>query len=439
MNLAKIIPAARQDFAAASMYLRHKSERTIEEIVASQLKQIARVWEDAVADVPYYAQLVSAGNAPDKIVTWADFAAIPILDRATIRENERQFIRASGPPDGFMQTAGSTGNPIRFGVQHSEGRPQRVVKQATWIECGYQLGADLVLIWGHSHLLGAGWRRWVNHAIRTAKDQLIGYHRANAYTLGAEECIGIARQIVRIRPVGIVGYAAALDLFGRHAARMRDELRGAGIRFLITTAELPPRSDTLEMLRDLFGGCAIVEEFGGVEFGQLGVRIDAREWQTFPDLNILEAIEPRDEPDGHSLIVTTLYPRYLPFVRYKQGDLVDKPRRLKNGHLVGFERLVGRAADMIEMPDGRSVHSVSFFHCIHQEPIVLNIQMIIADQGPRLKLVVSETVDSEFESRIRHRFKQIHPSLGSAPIEYAKDLATNVAGKRRWYIDQRTK
>jgi phenylacetate-coenzyme A ligase PaaK-like adenylate-forming protein len=268
---------------------------------------------------------------------------------------------------------------------------------------------------------------------------LIGYHRANAYTLGKEDCLRIARLILRVRPVGIIGYAAALDLFARHAAGMREDLRAAGVRFVITTAEPPPRADTFDLLRDLFGECAIIEEFGGVEFGQLGVRIDAGQWQTFPDLNILEATEPRDEPDGHSLLVTTLYRRYVPFVRYRQGDLVDGPRRLEHGQLIGFDSLAGRSADMVTMSDGRSVHSVAFFHCIHQEPAVLNIQMVIADEGSRLKLVVSGPVDPGFEPRIRHRLKQVHPLLESAPLEYVQDLATNVAGKRRWYVDQRTK
>lgn len=439
MNLAKIIPATRRDFCAASEYLRRQPAQQGGEIEAMQLQKVCAIWADAVADVPYYARLVSERKAPRAVGSWADFKSIPILDRAMIRDNEKEFVRFSRAPGTFMQTAGSTGNPIRFGVWQDEGGPQRIVKQAAWIEAGYKLGADLVLIWGHSHLLGTGWRRWVNHAKRIAKDRLVGYHRVNAYTLGEKDCLRIARLILRVRPVGIIGYAAALDLFSRHAAGMRDSLRKAGVRFVISTAEPPPRADTFDSLRDLFGECLIIEEFGGVEFGQLGVRTNGGQWRTFPELNILEATEPRDEPDGHSLLVTTLYRRYVPFVRYRQGDLVEGPRRLDHGHLVGFDSLVGRAADMVTMPDGRSVHSVAFFHCIHQEPVVLNIQMIIADEGPRLNLVVNGPVDPGFEPRIRHRLKQVHPLLASAPLEYAQDLATNAAGKRRWYIDQRRK
>lgn len=439
MNLARIIPAARADFAAAGEYLRIRDRDDAGQISTMQFDRVRAIWDDAVADVPFYGRLAAEGKAPRQIKSWDDFHSIPVLDRATIRENQDQFIRRSSPPDQYMQTAGSTGNPIRFGVWRDEGAPQRIVKQATWIECGYRLGDTILLIWGHSHLLGTGWRRWVNHAKRISKDWLIGYHRTNAYTLGPEACRRIARWIVNARPIGVIGYGAALDLFARHAAGLRDELRSTGVRFVISTAEPPPRTDTFDRLRDLFGSCTIVEEFGGVEFGQIGVRCDEKQWRIFPELNILEASRERDDPEGHRLLVTTLYRRYMPFIRYLQGDVVDGPHRLEHGQLGGFEQLAGRAADMVLMPDGRSVHSVAFFHCTHQEPVVLNIQMVIEDEGPRLKLVVGGTPDPGFEARIRARLRQVHPVLEAAPLEYVQDLATNVAGKRRWFVDQRTR
>jgi phenylacetate-coenzyme A ligase PaaK-like adenylate-forming protein len=238
--------------------------------------------------------------------------------------------------------------------------------------------------------------------------------------------------------VGVIGYGAALDLFARHSARKCRDLRAAGVRFVISTAEPPPRADTFSRLRDLFGDCAIVEEFGGVEFGQIAVRRDENPWQTFPELTILEASPTRDDPDGHRLQVTTLYRRYMPLIRYRQGDVIDGPRWLPDGRLASFDRLVGRAGDTILMPDGRSVHSVAFFHCTHQERTVLNIQMVIEDAGPRLRLVVDGHPDADFESRIRARLKQVHPDLEKAPLEYVEDLVTTVAGKRRWFVDRRT-
>lgn len=437
MNFAASIPSLRADYAAAGRYLERWPARDEAAIAPMQLAMLAPLWRDAVADVPYYRDLVAAGRAPAAISTWDDYLAIPVLERAALQAAPERFMRLSGAPDSFMQTAGSTGNPIRFGVWSDEARPQRVAKQATWMRCGYRLGDDIVLAWGHSHLLGTGARRWVNHAKRMTKDALAGYHRFDAYRLDEAACRAIGERIATLRPAGVIGYSAALDLIARALEPQRDRMRAAGVRFLIATAEPFPRPDTPARLRDVFGEAVLIEEFGGVEFGQVGVRFDEGEWLLFHDLNVVEAQDAGD-PEGESLLVTPLHRRYTPLFRYREGDLARDPRRLPTGQLAGFGALAGRAADMVEMPDGASVHSVAFFHCIHQERAVRNIQMVLEDAGPRLRLAVEAGADAGLEARIRQRLGQVHRSLAAAPIERVSDVATNAAGKRRWYEDRRS-
>jgi len=431
---APTIPA---DIAAARAYNDRLKTWSADEIAALQLQKVAAAWEDCVKDIPYYQKLVASGSAPKAIRSWDEFRQIPILEKAYFRKNQADFIRVSGPPHHFMQTAGSTGIPMKFGVTADESKPLRVAKLVLWIRNGYEQGSPMLLIWGHSHLLGTGFKRIVKDFVRKGKDRLLNYHRARAYSMTPQDCDRIAQTVIKHRPVGIIGYASALDLFARYSSRYRDQLRKAGVRFVISTAELPPRPDTFDVIRDVLG-CSILEELGGVEFGQLAMKQDQQPWEVFPDLNILEIEDKRDE-EGHAALVTTLYPRYTPFVRYKQGDMLDGVHRLPHGHVHRFNRLIGRVHDMMTLDDGTSVHSVTLFHCVHQEPKVLNIQMTLYDQGPRLKLVVTEKPDAEFEGRVRHRLKQIHPQLASAPIEYVQDLSTNIAGKRRWFLDERTK
>jgi hypothetical protein len=53
--------------------------------------------------------------------------------------------------------------------------------------------------------------------------------------------------------------------------------------------------------------------------------------------------------------------------------------------------------------------------------------------------VTRDGYNAEAESRIRHRLGQISPLLGKAKIEAVEDLVTTRAGKRRWFVDLRTK
>ncbi len=136
--------------------------------------------------------------------------------------------------------------------------------------------------------------------------------------------------------------------------------------------------------------------------------------------------------------MTSLYPRYLPLIRYRVGDAVSGASRLSNGHVHAFETMAGRINDVIEVAPGDFVHSVAVFHCVHQEPTVHGIQMVLSDAGIEIQLVAEEASRAEMEERIRRRLAQVHAALASATFRYVEDLEPTRAGKRRWYVDRRT-
>lgn len=404
-----------------------------------QLHALRAVWRDAVADVPYYAALVADGQAPRTIESWDDVRAIPVLTRRDLQDRPDDFVRRSGPPASFIKTAGSTGVPIRVGMNAAERDLMRIIKVSAWQEFGYTLDSRLFLIWGHAHLLGTGWRGRVNHAKRRLTDAVLGYRRVDAYRLSPAICQSYAEDLIRFQPIGLVGYAAALDLFARHTAAYRDRFRALGVKFVLSTAEAPPRADSVARLEDLFA-CPVVQEYGGAEFGQVAFKRGAEPFLVYPDLAYLEAES--SEAGDHAaqpLLVTSLYPRYVPLLRYRVGDEAVAPDRLPNGHVWRFAEMAGRINDVILFPDGQSVHSVALFHCIHQEPAVHAIQVVLDDAGIEVVLVVVSAGDhAEMEQRIRRRLVQVHPALGEARFLYDTDLQTNRAGKRRWFIDRRS-
>ena len=401
-----------------------------------QLTALQRIWRDAVFDVPYYASLVDSGQAPKHITSWSDVQAIPVLTRQHVQNEPQAFVRRSAPPRLFTTTAGSTGTPLRIGAIQSERDIMRVVKLSSWMEFGYTPASRLFLIWGHSHLLGTGLRGRIRHIERLAIDSLLGYHRANAYRLNPKICVAYADRIVRIRPLGIVGYASALDLLARYTAQYRERFRAIGVRFVLATAEPMPNPDTIEILEDLFG-CPVVQEYGGAEFGQVAFKSGAGPFRVYSDLNLLECENAESSSTAHSALLTALYPRYVPLVRYRIGDALLSPVRLDHGHVPAFSAVGGRMNDVIRLGDGDSVHSVSVFHCIHQEPGVHNIQMALSNDAIAIRLVADVVDKAALEGRLRARLRQVHPLLANARFEYVEDVETNRAGKRRWFVDHR--
>jgi phenylacetate-CoA ligase len=435
--LASFLPSIRRQFRAARTYSVALASSDGLLSPEGQLEKLKAVWSDCVSDIPYYRNIVATGKAPREIQSWDDFQALPELDRSKLKENFAAFVRDSGPPEEIVSTAGSTGQPVKLGVWKHEGDPLRIAKMVPWLRHGYTPEKPLYLIWGHAHLLGTGWRRYVRHAVRGIKDLALGYHRVDAYSMGHAKCCKIAEEIIALRPAGVIGYAAVLDLIVRSTEDMHGALTNAGVGFVLSCAEPPPRWDSLPLLRKVFG-CPVLQEFGGVDFGHVAFKVGADPFRVFPDLNLLETVDDPGEPDGAAALVTTLYPRYTPLVRYRQGDLLRGARKDGNGHVFEFDELYGRINDIITLPAGVKVHSVALAHCVKDEDSVFNAQLALTDAGPVLRLVVKGSLAVDAERRIRHRLGQVHASLSSLPFELAHDLRSNRAGKRRSFLDERT-
>lgn len=402
-----------------------------------QLDAISETWPDCVVDVPYYSDLVASGSAPKTIRHWDDVRAIPVLTRQIIQDRPEAFIRRSRPPRDYAKTGGSSGTPLRLGMEPAERQRMRLVKLAAWQDLGYASSSRLFIIWGHSHLLGTGWRGRAHHLKRRIKDAMLGYRRVDAHRLTRDSCRQFAEELIRFRPSGVIGYAAALDLFAQYTQEFRQRFRWLGMRFVLLTAEVPPRPDTLQALEDLFG-CPIVQEYGGAEFGQVAFKTGAEPFKVYSDLNYVEA-EPVDPANAQlrSLLVTSLYPRYVPLVRYRVGDGIAGAEISAHGHVTQFQAVAGRLNDMIFLGQGDAIHSVAVFHAVYQERIY-NIQLELRDSGIELSLVSPEPDRAAMEARVRGRLAQVHPLLGGVRFKYVEDLEANRSGKRRWFVDHRS-
>jgi phenylacetate-CoA ligase len=412
------------------------SSVTEEEVEEMQWNRVQQLWANAVKRVPCYQKLVASGQAPAELKSWSDFSAIPILDRATLQAQQDNFV-CDAPPDQNRMTGGSTGVPVKIGVWKRESDHHRVAKLMLWGKMGYRPSDRLFLIWGHAHLLGTGIQGALNDLLRRLKDRALGYKRVNAYTLSPERCAEIARKLIAFKPVGLIGYASALDYFVRITEKFHRDFARLKLRFVMPAAEVAPRKDSYELLARVFG-CPIAEEYAGVEFGQVAMRCDERGFQVFHDLNLVEAVEQPGEPAGKRILITSLYDRYTPLFRYAPGDLIAAPERMAHGHVKSFKTVEGRINDSVQLKSGRVLHSVAVFHCVHQEPSVLNVQLVLRDDGMCVQLVVNEKYTADCERRIRCRLADVAQELRGVSIHLVPDVTTTRAGKRRWIHDERS-
>lgn len=409
-----------------------------EQVEKTQLERLQLIWREAHQNVPYFRRLVERGDAPREIESLRSFFAdVPVLTRELILAEPELFVRAGSPPDRNAMTAGSTGNPLHFGVNNSESEHVAADLVLGRIANGLSSRDRLFLLWGHSHLLGTGFKGKGKHALRRIKDRLMGYYRADAYHLDPDSARSHLRSLLKFRPDVVVGYNSALDMLVRYNQEHAAEVRSLRIKFVVGTAENLPRPDSREAIETFFG-CPFVMEYGGVEFGPVAHNLPGRPYHVYWWNSLVETLPENGTaaPDSSPIAVTALYQRYFPVIRYRNGDEIREATRLDSGQVIRFSEVCGRHNDCITLSDGSAIHSVGLFHCIHQEPQVFNIQLVIEKAGLRL-LLVAASADNNLVSRIRRRLHDLNPALAECAIEFVPDLLTNRAGKRRWIIDAR--
>jgi phenylacetate-CoA ligase len=404
-----------------------------EAITAFQLERLRVQWRQAIQEVPYYRQLVADGKAPRDFDSLDEYRArVPVLTRQTLLDQAAHFKRSQAP-DLAVTTAGSSGNPVRLGCWKDEATANTAVNQwAGRLQNGMQPQDPVLLLWGHSHLLGTGLAGRMRGQRRKFNDWLLGYCRLDAYHVDGTTASGYYEAAMRFRPKVVIGYACALDLWARHCLAKGTNLAACGVKLGIACSEMFPKPDSREIIGQ-FLGAPVVMEYGGVEFGVVAYQLGSGgDYRVFWSSHLIEV----NEEAGGELLVSSLTDRYVPLFRYKNGDACEGPEERPGGSVLSFKAVKGRVNDTLTMPDGRIVHSVAIFHCIHQEP-VWAIQLVKARNGQITKIrVVASQLPDEALARIRKRLGDVHPDLAQCPVELLPDLGTNRAGKRRWILEE---
>lgn len=286
----------------------------------------------------------------------------------------------------------------------------------------------LFLIWGHSHLLGSGVRGRLNGMRRTLADKVLGYYRFSAYDLSEDRLTAASKELLSFRPQYLVAYAGALDLFANHNRQNSEAYRKLNLKLAIATAESFPKPDSARIISEVLG-CTVAMEYGSVETGLIAHTAPGGEFKVFWRHYFLEGSESEHVPGAYELLVTSLYPRSCPLVRYRIGDLISNDPE-SPAFSQQFSSVIGRCNDVLEIPGGPTVHSEAFSHAIKDNRSISNFQVVQSKRGDlELNYVAASPLDDAGLALIRDRLKRINPMLERIPIKRVELLEQTIAGK----------
>jgi phenylacetate-CoA ligase len=408
-------------------------QRSAQEKRDWQLRKVNELWPGISERVPFYASMVREGKV--SFDSWDEFRAlVPIADRAFVQQHGSELIDASHPADFARTTGGSTSQPIQLPSWCSE---LDYANSDLWFARGWfgiSPADRLFLLWGHSHLLGEGMPGRINALRRKLKDRVLGYRRWSAYDLSTEGLRRGGEVLIKFRPDYVIAYSVALDRFARVNEDHAAEFHSLGLKAVIATAEAFPRSDSASFIAGLFG-CPVAMEYGCVECGPIAHQGTDGEFEIFWGHWFVEGIPSLEVPGAFEIILTSLYPRCFPLVRYRVGDLISQDPNASQFDQ-RFERVIGRCNDSITLPGGGMVHSEAFSHAVKECPFVLSFQVVQRGNGDIQFNYIPAPRSETNEAEIRRRLGVIHPALENVLVRQVSAIPQTVAGKTRSIVSE---
>ena len=393
------------------------------------LNQLRLKLRAAALDVPYYRELFSSiGFDPNSDFTFDDFSAIPILQREDIHNAGSDMISAAVSSDERTAdaTGGSTGVPTEIFLGPEERGWNESGVQFSFEKIGIGVGARKAFLWGH-HLDPKAPENFRDRV----RSYLTNERVFDCFRMSDETMSEFNRELDAFRPDCIVAYASALGHFAEYLIDQRlIPVDYPNICFVTGAEKLYPRSRAL--IETAFGRTVpIHERYGGRDFGPVAIQVDPLAKSSFDVDWTWALLEPENDDEKSSLLVTKLHADAMPLIRYKVGDLCRFPAGSRPGHpAFTLDEVAGRELDRIWMKDGRWIAGEQFPHLLKSFPV--REFMLIQDESfaVELQLVTKDGFTKEVENEIT---SIVEANLMGLPfrIRAVKDVQRTKSNKLR--------
>ncbi len=339
---------ARAGWSAAAM-LDYQSAR---------LRQIIGI---AARHVPYYRELFhKLGLSPGDFHDAEDLQKLPILEKDLVRADPFRFVDERLDSRRLLTetTTGTTGTPIRVLMtpavlqEHYAFYEARCRKKA-----GFRYGRDPFVTFGVRRVAAMHRTKppfWCyNYAARQLYMSV--YHLAPSYL--RHYCVELKRRPYRL----VSGYPSAIAALARYV--LQEGIDWVRIPLAITSGETlhPGQRQVIEKAF----GFRVFDQYGCAELSLMAAEGCCGKLHLSPDYGIVEIVGDRGESlaDGTSghVVCTGFVNAAQLLLRYRIGDtgaLAAQPCGCGSAFPV-MDRLEGRAANAILLPDGRKLYRFS--------------------------------------------------------------------------------
>lgn len=409
---------------------------TTVELQELQATKLRRLLDYGYSHVPYVRRIMEdAGIGPCDVRGPADLLQLPLMRKADVRNNrENMRSRSAGKLISFS-TGGSTGEPLLYDL------PKERI--ASWIACrqramrwwGLSAGDREFAIWGSPVEVTRQDR------MRTLRDKIMATQLLSAFEMSQPVMSKYLDLLQNGKCRTIFAYPSSIYLLCLHARKQGRNLRRIGIKTVFVTGEvLFPHQR--ELISETLN-CPVANGYGGRDSGFVSHECPQGGMHIMADTTIVEILDSRGlpVPEGAvgEIVVTDLYSREVPFIRYATGDLgaLSSRKCLCGRSLPLLERIEGRTTDFIVAPDGTILHALSVIYIVRELEGVEQFRIYQKEVDRfHVQLVRNQHYHPENEVRIQEGLRQRLHSSVHVTIEYLSTLPAERSGKFRHVISE---
>src|SRR5699024_9974208 len=242
--------------------------------------------------------------------------------------------------------------------------------------------------------------------------------------------------ILKFKPNYIIGYSKAINMLAKANEDKRKEFHKLRLKAIMGAAEGFEKLEDKDYVSDIFG-CPVALQYAAMETNFIAHTHPDGEYKVIWKNNLIECVDDEGKPAKKGrVIITSLYPRAFPLIRYEIGDIITECKR--DGHSVySFNEVKGRDNDFLTLDDNTPIHSEGITHAIKFSDKVIAYQIRYTEDNKYTIYVRSngELTANDIQE-ISNRLKQVDIRLGKIKIKQADKLKQTVAGKTNWLIKE---
>lgn len=339
--------------------LHHDQWRSPAELDRLQWRRLGALLSHAQASSPFWRERLAAlGAAPADIRTRADLARLPVTTRADLRQPDH--LLATGFARDRLKAAMTSGSTGRRTISYFDRDAWLIGKHLLKLRarhaCGLRPTDRLALF---------------QEADPGRRDTGFG-GRVRSFSIHVPP-ERIAADVAAFAPTVLYGFPGHLLRLGLAAAgRLRP-------RLVFTSGELLDRA-TRRQIECLFAA-RLFDVYGSTEAKEIAWECPAGAgYHVNADWLLVETVPASDRPGvmGGRILVTSLYNRAMPLIRYELGDsgvLLDGPCPCGRG-LPLMQPTLGRCVDYFVLADGVTITPYDLTCAIEHLPGLARYQII---------------------------------------------------------------